>query len=133
MKNQNLTLQTNHKLTYTGLLSNFKSFTSFSYEISLIRCLIDRSFKICNNFQQTFVGFEDVFKPSLRHVLKTSSKRLERKNFSSPKTSCKYFLKTSWKTKNCYAEDILKTCLENFLKTPWRQTKCLLGISLSNI
>ena len=48
--NQNLTLQTYHKLTYTGLLSNFKSFKSFSYKISLTKCLIDRLFKICNNW-----------------------------------------------------------------------------------
>ena len=48
INNQNLTLQTYHKSTYTGLLLNFKSFTSFSYKISLIKCLIDRSFKICN-------------------------------------------------------------------------------------
>ena len=47
--NQNLTLQTYHKLTYTGLLLNFKSFTSFSYKISLNKCLIDMWFKICNN------------------------------------------------------------------------------------
>ena len=37
--NQNNTLQTYHKLIYTGLLLNFKSFTSFSYKISLIKCL----------------------------------------------------------------------------------------------
>ena len=30
-----------------GLLLNFKSFTSFSCKINLIKCLIDRSFKIC--------------------------------------------------------------------------------------
>ena len=42
INNQNLTLQTYHKSTYTGLLLNFKSFTSFSYKISLIKCLIDR-------------------------------------------------------------------------------------------
>ena len=47
---QNLTLQTYHKSTYTGLLLNFKSFTSFSYNISLIKCLVYRSFKICNNW-----------------------------------------------------------------------------------
>ena len=29
---------------------NVKSFTSFSYKISLIKCLIDRPFKICNNW-----------------------------------------------------------------------------------
>ena len=47
---QNLTLQTHYKSTYTVLLLNFKSFTSFSYKISLIKCLIDRSFNICNNW-----------------------------------------------------------------------------------
>ena len=45
------TLQTYDKSTYTGLLLNFKSFTSFSYKISLIKCLMDRSFKICNNWK----------------------------------------------------------------------------------
>ena len=50
INNQNITLQTYHKSTYTVLLLNFKSFTSFSYKISLIKCLIDRSFKICNNW-----------------------------------------------------------------------------------
>ena len=49
ISNQSLTLQT-YKSTYTGLLLNFKSFTSFSYKFSLIKCLIDRSFKICNNW-----------------------------------------------------------------------------------
>ena len=47
--NQNLTLQTYNKSTYTGLLLNFKCLTIFLYKISLIKCLIDRLFKICNN------------------------------------------------------------------------------------
>ena len=38
MNNENLTRQTYHKLTYTGLLLNVKSFTSFSYNISPIKC-----------------------------------------------------------------------------------------------
>ena len=42
INNQNLTLQTYHNSTYTGLLLTFKGFTSFSYRISLIKCLIDR-------------------------------------------------------------------------------------------
>ena len=50
INNQNLTLQTYHKSSYAGLLLNFKSFKSFSYESSLIKCLIDRSLKICNNW-----------------------------------------------------------------------------------
>ena len=49
ISNQNFTLEKCDKSTYTGLLLNFKSFTSFSYEISLMKCLRDRSFKICNN------------------------------------------------------------------------------------
>ena len=46
INNQNLTLQTYHKLTFTGLLFDFKSFASFSYKISLIKYLIDGLFKI---------------------------------------------------------------------------------------
>ena len=58
--NQNLTLQTYHKSTYTGLLLNFKSFTSFSYKISLIKCLVDRSFKICNNWNSFHNDIESI-------------------------------------------------------------------------
>ena len=50
ISNQSLTLQTYHKTTYVGLLSNFKSSTSFSKKITLIKYLIDSSFKICNNW-----------------------------------------------------------------------------------
>ena len=60
INNQNLTLQTYHKLTYTGLLLNFKSFASFSYKISLIKCLIDRSFKICNNWNSFHNDIENI-------------------------------------------------------------------------
>ena len=42
VNNQNLTLHAYDKSTYTELLLNFKSFTSFSYKISLIKCLIRR-------------------------------------------------------------------------------------------
>ena len=44
INNQNLTLQIYRKSTFTGL------FPSFSYIISIITCLIDRSFKICNTW-----------------------------------------------------------------------------------
>ena len=59
INNQNLTLQTYHKSTYTGLLLNVKGFTSFSYKVSLIKCLIDRSFKICNNWNSFFIDLEN--------------------------------------------------------------------------
>ena len=60
INNQNLTLQTYHESTYTGLLLNFKSFPSFSYKISLIKCLIDRSFKICNNWNAFHNDIENI-------------------------------------------------------------------------
>ena len=61
INNQNLTLQTYHKSTYTGLLLNLKSFTSFSYKISLIKCLIDRLLKICNNWNSFHNDIEKMF------------------------------------------------------------------------
>ena len=60
MNNQILTLQTSHKSTYTRLLLNFKSFTSFSYKISLIKCLIGRLFKICNNWNSVHNNIENI-------------------------------------------------------------------------
>ena len=60
INNQNLTLQTYHKSTYTGFLLNFKSLTSFSYKISLIKCLIDRSFKICSNWNSFHDDMENI-------------------------------------------------------------------------
>ena len=60
INNQDLTLQTYHKSTYIGLLLNFNSFTSFSYKISLIKCLIDRSFKICNNWNSFHNNIENI-------------------------------------------------------------------------
>ena len=58
--NQNLILQTYCNLTYTGLLLNIKSFISFSYKISLIKRLIDRSFKICNNWNSFHKDIESI-------------------------------------------------------------------------
>ena len=60
INNQNLTLQTYYKSTYTGLFLNFKSFTSFSYKISVIKCLIDRSFKTRNNWKSFHNDIENI-------------------------------------------------------------------------
>ena len=60
ISNQNLTLQTYHKSTYTGLFLNFKSFTSFSYKNSLIKCLIDRSFKISSSWNSFHSDIESI-------------------------------------------------------------------------
>ena len=50
---EKVTLSTHHKSTYTGLLLNYLSFTSSSYKTSLIKCLVDRVYKINN----TWLGF----------------------------------------------------------------------------
>ena len=53
------------KNTFTGLLTNFFSFTSFSYKIGLIRTLVDRAYRINN----TLLKFNDDVK-KLYFVLK---------------------------------------------------------------
>ena len=71
INNQNFTFKTNLKSTYTGLFLTFKSFTSFSYKISLIKCLIDRSFKICNNWNSFHNDIQNIksnlIKNAFRH------------------------------------------------------------------
>ena len=47
-------------MTYTEFLLSFKTFTSFSYKSSLIKCLIDRSLKICNNWNSFHNGIENI-------------------------------------------------------------------------
>ena len=40
-----------HKTTYTGLLTNFFSFSSHSYKIGLVKTLVDRAYEINNTLQ----------------------------------------------------------------------------------
>ena len=47
---------------------NFKSFTSFLYKISLIKYLIDRSFKICNNWSSFHNHTESIKSNLIRNV-----------------------------------------------------------------
>ena len=68
INNQNLTLQTYHKSTYTRLLLNFKSFTLFSYKIGLIKFLIDRSFKFCNNWKSFHSDTENIKSNLIKNV-----------------------------------------------------------------
>ena len=95
--------------------------------------------------QQTFVGLQDVLRTSSRHVLKTSSTRLQCNNFSSSKTSCKYVFKTSSRRFARCLQDVFKTLSRRIcktssrrlgrgkivtLKTPWRNVlkTCLEGV-----
>ena len=71
--------------------------------------------------QQTFVGLEDVLKTSSKHVLKTHSTRLQRKNFWSSKTSGRRLAKTFWRRLEDISQDVLqerRTIVT--LKTPSR-------------
>ena len=68
INNQNFTLPTYRKSTYTGLVLNFKSFTSFSYKLRLIKCLIDRSFKICNNWISFHNDIENIKSKLLKNA-----------------------------------------------------------------
>ena len=52
------------KSTYTGLLTNFFSFTPFPYKLGLMRTLVDRTFKISN----TWISFQNNIK-ELTNVL----------------------------------------------------------------
>ena len=130
-----LTLKIDIALTYYNI---FKWFFPYSqrqnYEIieTTIKLIYVR-LQWSKTTQQTFVGLQDVFNTSSRHVLNfSSSKTSSRRLGGVLKTSCKYILKTSWrrledisqgalktswKTKNCYVEDVLKTCLEDVLET----------------
>jgi len=69
-----------HKKTYTGLLTNFFSFTPFRYKIGLIRTLIGRTFKINNTssgFHKDLIKLSDTLKrnsfPS--HIIDKTFKR----------------------------------------------------------
>ena len=60
VNNNPLNLQTSvfRKKTFTGLLTNYFSFTSFSYKMGLVRTLVDRVYKINNSW----LGFhKDVY------------------------------------------------------------------------
>ena len=57
-----------HRSTYSGLLLNYTSFTSGFYKTGLIKCLIDRTYKINNSWP----GFHDDI-PKIKDVLKTNS------------------------------------------------------------
>ena len=79
-------------------------FTKFSFHhkwneswLLVINMIYTSCFASCQTTsQQTFVGLQDVFK--------TSSTRLQRNNFSSPKTSWRRLANTSWGR----LEDVLK-------------------------
>ena len=47
--NNNLQLSVYRKPTHTGLYINWLSFVPYRYKLNLIKCLLDKAFKICSN------------------------------------------------------------------------------------
>ena len=86
-----------------GLPLNFKTFTSFSYKTSLIKCLIDRSFKICDNWNSFHNGMENIKSNLIKNayppfLINKVIKKYFRHRFSSNKNQLKntsdvYYLK----------------------------------------
>ena len=66
---QNILKTSTYRSTYSGLLLNYTSFTSRFYKIGLIKCLIDRAYKINN----TWPGFHDDDVSKIKDVLKRNS------------------------------------------------------------
>ena len=61
----NLLASVYRKNTFTGLLTTFYSFTSYSYKIGLIRTLVDRAYRINNTlakFNDDVKKLFDIFK-----------------------------------------------------------------------
>ena len=91
------------KKTYTGLLTNFFSFTTRAYKIGLLRCLIDRTFKICNTWTEFHSKISDLsvilqrneFPSTLidKHVTNFVNKAVSSELHERPveNTSMKYF------------------------------------------
>ncbi len=53
-------MTTYYKKTYTGLLTNFTSFTPFRYKVGLIRTLLDRAYKINSTYNNLHINFSKI-------------------------------------------------------------------------
>ena len=121
---------TYHNSTYTRLLLNFKSFTSFAYKISLVQCLIDRFFKICNNWNFFHNDIENIKSKLIKNayppfligeVIKTyldptlSSNQNQLKDTSNVfYFKLKYIGNLSHHIKNKFSKLCKEFCKENF-------------------
>ena len=59
-RNQSFISSVYRKKTNIGLYTNWKSFIPFKYKINIIKCLIDRTYKICNSYQKIHKEFQKV-------------------------------------------------------------------------
>ena len=86
---------TYRKQTFSGVLLNYHSFTPMSYKIGLVRCLIDRIFKINNTWMGFHLDLEKVFQFLKRNLYperilnKVSEKYLNSKYVTNTDVSCR--------------------------------------------
>ena len=109
INNQNITLQTFYKSTYTGLKLNFKSFGSFSYKISSIKCLINwlKDKSDVHYFKLPYIG-------NLSHHIKINLSKLC-KEFCKENFNFKLVF-NSFKVKNYFSyKDPIPNDLKSFL------------------
>ena len=55
-----ISTSTYRKPTFTGVMLNWNSLTSIKYKKGLIRCLLDRSNKICSSIEQKIIEMEEI-------------------------------------------------------------------------
>ena len=108
----------------------FNSFTSFSYKISLIKCLIDTLFKICNNWNSFHNDIENIKSNLIKNayppfITDKVIKKYLNYNFSSYQNQLKdtsddhyfkllYISNLSHHTKNKLLKFCKEFCKENF-------------------
>ena len=61
-RNEDLTFSTStyHKPTFTGVYLNWNSLTARKYKINLIKCLLDRIWKICSTEEQKHIEINEM-------------------------------------------------------------------------
>ena len=100
-KNNKSNTSTYYKKTYTGLLTNFNSFTSFSYKTGLVRTLFDRAFKINSSWTGFHSDAENIKKTLQKNsfpkilidkIFKTTvDKKIVNQKLTSDTTSTRFY------------------------------------------
>ena len=134
------------KKTFTGLLTNYFSFTSYSYKVGLIKTLVDRAYKINNTwlgFHEDINNLTDILKKNLfpAHLIEiinryiTGTQNNHHPRDSLPTTSPTFYFKlpyighfsaiTRKKTSAILLGAIAMTWISNWFSLPSKSVTCL--------
>ena len=99
-----VSIQTYHKPSFTGLYTNFLSFTPLAYKVGLIRCLLYRAFRINNSwlgFHQDVVKIHEYLQKNCfpKHLLEKITRSFINQNYL-PNNIRKELPKSTEKQKN---------------------------------